>query len=113
MEKLGAWNNQRIYDDLAQIVMGEWDHEVEGRAIAWLKIVVAIKPDWDEAPDWAQWWAVDDDGAAYWYELRPEVEGLAWGCRSDVGCAPANVDYSQPLGYDRRASLRQRPAVQP
>ena len=35
--------------------------------------VVDEKPavDWSEAPEWANYWALDYDGAAYWYEAQP------------------------------------------
>lgn len=29
-------------------------------------------PNWQNAPSWAQYWAVDLDGRAYWYENEPE-----------------------------------------
>jgi hypothetical protein len=31
------------------------------------------QPEWSSAPAWAQWWAVDYGGNAYWYELEPEA----------------------------------------
>lgn len=37
------------------------------------------QPDWDTAPEWAQWWAVDSDGRGYWYEARPWFGGEAVG----------------------------------
>jgi len=33
-----------------------------------------IKPDWSTAPEWAQYWAIDNDGRAYWYEHKPTIE---------------------------------------
>lgn len=43
------------------------------------------KPDWKDAPEWAEYLAMDEDGAWYWYEARPyhngeddEVEWKAW-----------------------------------
>ena len=32
----------------------------------------------DRCPDWAQWAAVDEDGKAYWYEAKPEIDGIVW-----------------------------------
>lgn len=29
------------------------------------------KPDWKDAPEWAQWLARDADGEWYWYEKQP------------------------------------------
>ena len=43
-----------------------------------------LQPDWAGAPPWAQWWAVDSDGYAYWYRNRPtfdDKDGYAyWYC---------------------------------
>lgn len=35
---------------------------------------------WDDAPEWANWFAVDgDDGLAFWFEDRPTLEdGNIW-----------------------------------
>jgi hypothetical protein len=29
------------------------------------------KPDWKDAPEWANWLAQDKDGTWYWYEQEP------------------------------------------
>lgn len=31
-------------------------------------------PDWSEAPQWANWWAVDGDGSSYWYANKPYLD---------------------------------------
>lgn len=36
------------------------------------------KPDWKDAPEWAQYLAMDADGAWYWYELRPIALRDSW-----------------------------------
>jgi hypothetical protein len=33
-----------------------------------------VQPNWSGAPDWAQWWAVDSDGSAYWYRDEPTFD---------------------------------------
>lgn len=33
-----------------------------------------MKPDWKDAPEWAQWLACDECGDWYWYETKPEIE---------------------------------------
>lgn len=30
-----------------------------------------MKPDWKDAPDWANWLAMDADGTWYWFEYEP------------------------------------------
>lgn len=39
------------------------------------------KPNWEDAPDWANWLAKDHDGVWYWYDVIPDLEQR-----------PANVD---------------------
>ena len=36
------------------------------------------KPEWKDAPDWAQWLAMDANGDWYWYELEPDYNGEEW-----------------------------------
>lgn len=36
------------------------------------------KPKWEDAPDWAQYLAMDVDGDWYWYEFIPEWDGSSW-----------------------------------
>ena len=45
------------------------------------------KPDWKDAPEWANWLAMDADGRWYWYHNTPYVWGDMWGCSG-------NFDYS-------------------
>jgi hypothetical protein len=37
-----------------------------------------MKPDWKDAPEWAQYVAMDEDGDWYWYELKPELLDTCW-----------------------------------
>ena len=30
-----------------------------------------MKPDWKDAPEWAMWLAMDEDGEWWWYEDEP------------------------------------------
>lgn len=30
------------------------------------------KPDWKDAPEWANWLAMDGDGRVFWYEKMPK-----------------------------------------
>ena len=36
------------------------------------------EPNWDEAPVWAQYWAVDEVGSAWWYEEKPRYLNDCW-----------------------------------
>lgn len=42
--------------------------------------IVAVKvddkewqPDWSQAPEWANWWAMDSNGICYWYMTKPRL----------------------------------------
>lgn len=62
-------------------------------------------PDWSQAPEWAQWWAVDWDGQAYWFGHKPYVLGeMGWVDR-EFQQAPAGRAWG-----DWRETLAQRPA---
>jgi len=37
-------------------------------------MTIEIKPDWSKAPAWANWWAVDINGSAFWYAKEPVPE---------------------------------------
>ena len=42
-----------------------------------------FKPDWNEAPDWAEFLAQDNDGSWYWFEEQPVLNraGKKWVTR--------------------------------
>lgn len=64
------------------------------------------QPDWDKAPEWAKWWAMDADEECYWFENEPEIESVTWFPInvSEVGRAPS-FDYTG----NWKESLRERP----
>lgn len=35
-----------------------------------------MKPSWDDAPEWANWLAMDGDGEWIWYKDEPYWEGI-------------------------------------
>lgn len=37
------------------------------------------KPNWADAPDWANWWAVQRDGRVFWFEHEPVLFGAENG----------------------------------
>lgn len=37
-----------------------------------------MKPDWKDAPEWANYLAMDGDGQWFWYENRPETGRNYW-----------------------------------
>lgn len=77
---------------------------------AWLDTQPEVpEPDWTQAPDWAQWWAADEDGRTYWYDRQPYVEKADDGCWDGNGEFEWNGDVTLPVGVDWRTTLRHRP----
>ena len=67
-----------------------------------LGVTAAIEPDWSEAPDWAQYWAMDADGFQWWYAEKPSRLATCWNGGGRVARLPERV-----LGW--RNTLRERP----
>lgn len=65
------------------------------------------QPDWNIAREWANWFAIDGNGDAYWYELEPKLNIKS----SDFREYNWKTDYAPSFGYkgDWRESLRKRP----
>ena len=64
------------------------------------------QPDWDRAPEWAKWWAMDKDGESYYFGDKPEMESTTWmptGTTSPVFLTQSNYQG------DWKDSLRERP----
>lgn len=37
-----------------------------------------MRTNWEDAPEWAEFLAMDSDGNWYWHEFRPEWNGEEW-----------------------------------
>lgn len=94
------------------------------RVQAWLDQtveVVAPMPDWSQAPTWAQWWAVDPNGYADWYQEEPvlslTVSYCGWVAKTINGVQQGNALWAQELdldlGIDWRTLKQQRPQQEP
>ena len=80
-------------------------HEAREIVRAVVNAYDALEPDWSQAPDGAQYYAIDADGAANWYERKVAtcLGGAFWGTifdRSseyDAGCVdiPLGIDWRQ------------------
>jgi len=42
-------------------------------------------PDWNDAPEWANYVAKDDDGEWYWYENEPTPDIDSWEWNANGG----------------------------
>jgi hypothetical protein len=37
-----------------------------------------MKPDWKDAPEWAKWLAMDEDGQWHWFDIEPALGHKMW-----------------------------------
>jgi len=86
-------------------------HTYSGREVrVWLVSQPQIpKPDWERAPDWAEWWAVSADGYAYWYKNKPsrQMHSFSWHGWGMSG--RYNGQIVLPIGIDWRQTLQRQP----
>ena len=62
-----------------------------------------MKPDWKDAPEWAEWLCMDDGGEWYWFENKP-VKGCGlWRVADD--------ESKWRLAFSWEESLEPRPAA--
>lgn len=57
------------------------------------------KPDWKDAPEWANHLAQDENGGWYWFENKPSIGSAGnWNCRhGDCENAKSIDDWDQTL----------------
>lgn len=60
-----------------------------------------MKPDWKDAPEWANWLAMDADGKWYWYENNPKKRLVTWKRNGEKMQATFNV-----LGWEESKEKR-------
>lgn len=62
-----------------------------------------MKPDWKDAPDWANYLAMDDDGIWVWYDERPRfaTESGRW--------VSEGQEYTPRNPGEASKSLQERP----
>lgn len=66
------------------------------------------KPSWDDAPEWAQWLAQDEDGEWFWYEDKPFLGVSIWNAPFlGKALAAYECEIENPNWRD---TLEQRPA---
>lgn len=61
-----------------------------------------MKPDWKDAPEWAQWLAQDEGGDWYWYGSEPYPTDSGYWLAS-------RVESAAQLHGDWRETREQRP----
>ena len=65
-----------------------------------------MKPSWNDAPEWANYLAMDSDNDWYWYESKPHYYYGRWTCESYQRSSRANIDDKS---YSSSESLEERP----
>jgi len=65
-----------------------------------------MKPDWKDAPEWASWLAMDEDGEWLWYLVKPEycIYSGKW-----VSTKKSRIAFSKYGDVDKKYSLEHRP----
>lgn len=64
------------------------------------------KPDWKDAPEWANWYAEDHSGEKYFYECEPTPD-------SEIKCFRISSGrFAKIVNDEWINSLEQRPKVQ-
>lgn len=64
--------------------------------------------DWSKAPDWATWYAVDDDGWGNWYEDMPEPRGYYWDYRDESSRLRVRLDRRHSDVWDYTKFIERR-----
>ena len=85
-------------------------HDCEGSIVNRLYAAIAphleASPDWAEAPEWAEWRTVDEDGTITFWEMKPEKGRDSWHHGSIRSGITECVQKEEKEWY---SSLRRRP----
>jgi hypothetical protein len=80
------------------------------------KQVAMSAPDWSQAPEWAQYWAINADLEAFWYECKPypltNLKDACWQWSDECEFTRCRLagEAALPIGIDWRCTLHERPA---
>ena len=58
-----------------------------------------MKPSWDEAPEWANWLAMDRSGDWFWYAVEPDCDNIHgwWNTKLKNEFAALNTNWRETL----------------
>ena len=62
------------------------------------------QPDWSQAPEWADWWAIDKDLVSFWHEDKPKFDEIEF-YQCGMFCDAPRFNYQG----NWQDSLRKRP----
>lgn len=63
-----------------------------------------MKPDWKDAPEWANYMAADENNRWYWYEKKPVLDGDGW-----MNASGGKAMKARATVYDWTRSIQARP----
>lgn len=73
----------KTLESLLLNIAGEKDCQAIELAIAALQSDPDA-PDWSQAPEWAQWYAIDGDGQRWWFEIEPTFKGTIYNGKGQI-----------------------------
>ena len=122
-ERIYAWAtphgefDYETHDDLKFVYCNE--DEGDGPVIVYImanRLPTAPEPDWSQAPEWAEWWAVDgavepcENSNSCWFENEPtQGDNATWWITVERGMSQSDRVVDLPIGIDWRTTLRKRP----
>jgi hypothetical protein len=56
-----------------------------------------MKPDWKDAPPWANYLAMDNDGGWFWYQNKPKYGQFGWMLNGGYYLRYRHTDCSDTL----------------
>ena len=75
------------------------------------------EPLWSMSPPWAQFWAVNRDGFAYWYAVEPRCGCIGWwnqiGTQRQAVLPRWFLNRLSMKGINWRETFRARPSSEP
>ena len=79
VESLAVGYDLRFTEFSGGLGDGEFfDAEVQGLWTTWQASRACATPEWEHAPDWASWLAMNSDGRWYWFAKEPELRSTTW-----------------------------------
>ena len=99
-----------LFDDIASVYVGANELSINaeyamGRLMELRRQYNELAPDWTQAPEWAQWYAIDADGTATWTVDEPTVFKSIWRYFNGIFAGFVNLF----LGIDWRLCKWKRP----
>ena len=112
---MNVYEALRIYLDNSDLYGALTKDELNARTKLESTVIAydTLEPDWSNAPEWSQWYAIDANGAATWSEEEPFFSSTGkfpenfWDMNGNYYIEREPVRL--PLGIDWRLCKWQRP----